>query len=99
MNPDFAPKFVKRYADLAGIIGEAVGQYRDEVRSGAFPGPEHSFGSEKPAADKDKPEKKAQVVALPLPGACAGMPVSLQPDDRGPEGERPLKLYSTARDA
>jgi 3-methyl-2-oxobutanoate hydroxymethyltransferase len=99
MNPDFAPKFVKRYADLAGIIGEAVSQYRDEVRTGAFPGLEHSFGSEKPAAEKDRSEKKAQVVALPLPGACAGMPVALEPDDRGPDAERPLKLYSTARDA
>ena len=97
LNPDFSPKFVKRYADLAGIIGEAVAQYLGEVRTGAFPGPEHSFGSEKPAAGKG--EKVAQVLALPLPGACAGMPVQLQPDDRGAEGDRPLKLYSTARDA
>jgi 3-methyl-2-oxobutanoate hydroxymethyltransferase len=98
LNPEFSPKFVKRYADLAGIIGEAVAQYRDEVRTGLFPGLEHSFGSEKPAP-ADKGEKQAQVLTLPLPGACAGMPVSMVADDRGPDGDRPLKLYSTARDA
>ena len=105
MNPDFAPKFVKRFADLAGIIGEAAAAYRDEVRSGAFPGPEHSFGAEKQADGKPAQPSAlqgARVVALPLPGACAGMPVQLGPEDpedpEAPEGDRPFKLYSTARD-
>jgi 3-methyl-2-oxobutanoate hydroxymethyltransferase len=39
----FAPKFVKRYAALGGLIAEALTSYAEEVRSGAFPGPEHSF--------------------------------------------------------
>ena len=37
------PRFVKAYADLKGTISEAVARYRDEVRSGAFPGPEQTF--------------------------------------------------------
>ncbi len=39
----YSPKFVKRYADLDGIIREAVAQYKEEVQSGAFPTEEHSF--------------------------------------------------------
>ena len=37
------PKFVKRYADLRGELLRAAREYADEVRTGAFPGPEHSF--------------------------------------------------------
>ena len=38
-----APRFVKRYADLAGVLSGAANQFAEEVRSRAFPGPEHSF--------------------------------------------------------
>lgn len=31
------PKFVKRYADMAGLINGAVGEYASEVRSRSFP--------------------------------------------------------------
>ncbi|WP_043993629.1 3-methyl-2-oxobutanoate hydroxymethyltransferase [Leifsonia xyli] len=37
------PRFAKQYADLKGVLTEAARTYRDEVGSGAFPGPEHSF--------------------------------------------------------
>jgi 3-methyl-2-oxobutanoate hydroxymethyltransferase len=37
------PRFVRQYADLHGVVSEAVGRYVDDVRTGAFPGPEHSF--------------------------------------------------------
>jgi 3-methyl-2-oxobutanoate hydroxymethyltransferase len=40
----FVPKFVKQYASVFGIIVEALENYRDEVRDGAFPGPEYSYG-------------------------------------------------------
>ncbi|WP_407809894.1 3-methyl-2-oxobutanoate hydroxymethyltransferase, partial [Staphylococcus aureus] len=40
---DFKPKFVKRFADLGPTISEAAAAYADEVRAGAFPGPEHTF--------------------------------------------------------
>lgn len=39
----YAPKFVKRYADLSGIIRQGVDAYIREVKDGTFPGPEHSF--------------------------------------------------------
>jgi len=61
MNPDFSPKFVKKYANLAHVIGEAASRYRDEVRAGAFPDEEHSFSAEKPAP---KPATVAAVTAL-----------------------------------
>ena len=37
------PRFVKRYADMASEIGEAVGRYADEVRSRAFPTEEQTY--------------------------------------------------------
>ncbi len=43
----FRPKFVKRYANLGETVGEAAATYAAEVRSRAFPGPEHCFGVKK----------------------------------------------------
>jgi 3-methyl-2-oxobutanoate hydroxymethyltransferase len=37
------PRFVKRYADLRSELLRAAKEYADDVRSGTFPGPEHSF--------------------------------------------------------
>jgi len=39
----FQPRFVKRYADLAEPFAAAVRAYAKEVRSRAFPGPEHVY--------------------------------------------------------
>jgi 3-methyl-2-oxobutanoate hydroxymethyltransferase len=39
------PSFVKKYADLASQVRAAATAYRDEVRSGAYPAAEHTFGS------------------------------------------------------
>jgi len=36
-------KFVKQYADLRTTLLEAATAYGDDVRTGQFPGPEHSF--------------------------------------------------------
>jgi 3-methyl-2-oxobutanoate hydroxymethyltransferase len=38
-----APRFVKRYADLAGALTDATKRFAGEVRDGEFPGPEHAF--------------------------------------------------------
>ncbi|BFU46189.1 3-methyl-2-oxobutanoate hydroxymethyltransferase [Krasilnikovia sp. MM14-A1004] len=38
-----APRFVKRYADLATVLGEATRRFADEVRGGEFPASEHTF--------------------------------------------------------
>ncbi len=43
LNDRFAPKFLKRYADLAGEVRRAVGAFADEVRRGAYPDAPHSF--------------------------------------------------------
>jgi 3-methyl-2-oxobutanoate hydroxymethyltransferase len=45
----YLPKFVKKYADLQTLVRTAVDAYQDDVRSGAFPGDEHSYHL-KPAA-------------------------------------------------
>ncbi|MEW2377589.1 3-methyl-2-oxobutanoate hydroxymethyltransferase [Micromonospora sp. DT178] len=38
-----APRFVKRYADLAGALTDATRRFADEVRGGDFPAAEHTF--------------------------------------------------------
>src|SRR5713101_7185013 len=48
MNPDFSPRFVKKYLDLGVLIRDAVTQFRDEVKHGAFPDEAHSFSGETP---------------------------------------------------
>jgi 3-methyl-2-oxobutanoate hydroxymethyltransferase len=37
------PRFVKRYAEVAQQIGEAVAQYASEVKSGSFPEDKHGY--------------------------------------------------------
>ena len=39
----WTPKFVKVYGDLGPAIEQAVRQYAEEVKSGAFPGPEQTY--------------------------------------------------------
>ncbi|WP_028321072.1 3-methyl-2-oxobutanoate hydroxymethyltransferase [Desulfatiglans anilini] len=48
----FTPKFVKQYVNLAPQIREALAQYKQDVESGAFPGPEHVFSMSAEEADK-----------------------------------------------
>lgn len=43
MNTGRTARFVKRYADLGGVLAEAARNYADDVRGGSFPAPEHSF--------------------------------------------------------
>jgi 3-methyl-2-oxobutanoate hydroxymethyltransferase len=40
----FQPKFVKRYADVRAEMLRGLQAYAEEVRTRAFPGPEHSYG-------------------------------------------------------
>jgi 3-methyl-2-oxobutanoate hydroxymethyltransferase len=39
----FTPKYVKKYANLAEVIVQALQQYKQEVETGVFPGPEHTY--------------------------------------------------------
>lgn len=41
------PRFVKRYADMAGLISEGAASYAAEVRSRAFPGEEQLYRAKK----------------------------------------------------
>jgi len=43
LTQDFNPRFVRRYADLAGVITDAVDRYIQDVRSGSFPASEESY--------------------------------------------------------
>lgn len=39
----FTPKFVKKYANLGEEMKRAFAAYREDVKSGGFPGPEHVY--------------------------------------------------------
>jgi 3-methyl-2-oxobutanoate hydroxymethyltransferase len=38
-----SPRFVKRYAEIGAAIRAALERYAADVRTGAFPGPEHTY--------------------------------------------------------
>ncbi|MDZ7630407.1 MAG: 3-methyl-2-oxobutanoate hydroxymethyltransferase [Gemmatimonadaceae bacterium] len=43
LNEGFTPKFLRRYADVAGIVRTAVTEYADDVRAGRYPDETTSF--------------------------------------------------------
>lgn len=43
INQDFSPKFLRRYADLAPIINQAVQHYIDDVKTGDFPSAQEQY--------------------------------------------------------
>ncbi len=43
INKGFSPRFLRRYADLADIMHNAVGQYIEDVKSGDFPSEAESY--------------------------------------------------------
>ena len=47
LNPDFSPKFVKHYVQLADVIQNAVSEFISEVHSKAFPAAKHSYNLKK----------------------------------------------------
>jgi 3-methyl-2-oxobutanoate hydroxymethyltransferase len=38
-----APKFVRRYASVGADSTDAIARFADDVRTGAFPGPDESY--------------------------------------------------------
>ncbi len=73
MNPDFKPKFVKRYANHFEAIGGAARAFFDEVRSGAFPDEDHSFRSttmrlvaSNPHVQPHEGEEKSAIYGVPV---------------------------------
>jgi 3-methyl-2-oxobutanoate hydroxymethyltransferase len=63
MNEEFRPRFVKRYENFAVRVRTAVDTYISEVRSGEFPGLEHSFTREQGSKDKERGPAAARVAA------------------------------------
>lgn len=73
LNPDFKPKFVKRYADLHGSVTGAVGTFFQEVRAQTFPDEDHSFRStsirliaSNPDLGSTEREEKSGVYGVPV---------------------------------
>jgi len=78
LNPDFKPKFVKRFADGYGTLRGAAETFFADLRSGAFPDLDHSFQSKTlrvlrggatnpgPAAAREGEEKIGPVYGVPV---------------------------------
>jgi 3-methyl-2-oxobutanoate hydroxymethyltransferase len=43
LTPGTGPKFLKRYADLRTVLGDAAKAYAEDVRTGSYPAPEHGY--------------------------------------------------------
>ncbi len=43
LTPEPGPRFVKRYADLRGMLTKAAQEFATEVGDGVYPGPEHEY--------------------------------------------------------
>ncbi|MDP1876707.1 MAG: 3-methyl-2-oxobutanoate hydroxymethyltransferase [Actinomycetota bacterium] len=43
LTPGPVPRFVRQYADVRTVIGDAVAQWAADVASGAYPAPEHEY--------------------------------------------------------
>jgi 3-methyl-2-oxobutanoate hydroxymethyltransferase len=77
LNPDFKPKFVKRFADLYQDVHRAAGAFFEEVREGRFPDEEHSFSQKalrlvasnpepEPANTTERDEKAGPIFGVPV---------------------------------
>jgi 3-methyl-2-oxobutanoate hydroxymethyltransferase len=55
LNPDFTPKFVKKYVDGSAVVGDAVRAYVDEVKRGVFPDDDHAFHAPKRPTTPSEP--------------------------------------------
>jgi 3-methyl-2-oxobutanoate hydroxymethyltransferase len=60
---DFKPKFTKRYANLTEVAVNGLAKFAEEVRSGAFPDDDHSYGVDEKEYDRflTLVEKRRQV--------------------------------------
>ena len=63
---DIAPRFVRRYADVGGIVQEAFRAYADDVRAGRFPGPEHWYSLSEPLTVPTDSETSTHLKAVAI---------------------------------
>ncbi|KAK6506671.1 hypothetical protein TWF481_005130 [Arthrobotrys musiformis] len=62
----FLPKFVKKYTDVFEVSKKAIGEYRDEVKAGAYPAQEHTYPVKEHEVAEFKQiieKRKAEIVA------------------------------------
>jgi 3-methyl-2-oxobutanoate hydroxymethyltransferase len=57
LDDQFRPKFVKRFAELAQPVRDAVDAFAGEVRARTFPADEHGFASAAPTQAEPVPKK------------------------------------------
>lgn len=68
LNPDFKPKFVKRFAEGYDTVRGAMEAFAGEVRAGTFPAEAHTFHAPRPVPDEKPAEGEA---TGPLYGSVA----------------------------
>ncbi|MDD9951466.1 MAG: 3-methyl-2-oxobutanoate hydroxymethyltransferase [Zetaproteobacteria bacterium] len=51
LNPDFNPKFLKKFANLGHQVVDALNQFQHEVQHGSFPSACHSFAQKREIKD------------------------------------------------
>jgi len=78
LNPGFAPRFLRRFADLDGEVRGAVERYVEAVRAGEYPAPEESYPT---------PEPRVAAPEHGSPGRGETEP-ALEEDDPSAEGKR-----------
>jgi hypothetical protein len=73
MSAEFTPKHARHYAELYSIVKAAAERYRDDVASGAFPGPAESTRMDEATLDGilgrttlDRPEMVEASHGIPL---------------------------------
>lgn len=57
---EWTPKFVRRYADMRGLIAQATAQYAQDVRSGHFPGESETYRLRTPPQTQVEGNKQEQ---------------------------------------
>jgi 3-methyl-2-oxobutanoate hydroxymethyltransferase len=88
LYPDFSPRMSKVFADAARLIGEELGDYVREVRSGEFPREENTFGID----DQELSELREQLEARAGANKGADLPQRFGPRALGRSVLRQLLL-------
>ena len=92
---DFKPKFTKRFAKLTEVAVNGIEQYVSEVKAGAFPDDDHTYGVDESEYEQFL-ERYFSALTLPRDAFIARMLPELRKlreRHRGRYGERGRELY------